>query len=218
MKLIPHTTWSWAAFWTGVLAGAWAMLLLLVLGTSKAHAAEEPQRDIHQPIEGQIEMTYALVHGLVAYKWHLPKHYAEIEPPVIHIVPQDKLCEMAQLPEGCSAQGVQLLKAIYIIDTLDWTDPVQVTVLAHEYVHYLQTLRPGPDGKPEGQVTWGHCMKAIDREVEAYTIQAEILSHLPGWGKENAQRWLYHTLQMLNLSRAACRKFLHDNHLDEEQQ
>lgn len=140
-----------------------AGLVLAGVVTSKScHAGE--------PTQAQIDMTYALVYGLVAYDLKLPR-MGVFPAPKIHIVSKEKICTLMEVASPCLFLAAAHEDDIYITREHDWSDPRQVTILAHEFVHFFDWVAKG------GIETW---CENFDRELRAYGVQTHILLQIRG--------------------------------------
>lgn len=104
--------------------------------------------------QGQVNAAYAVAYG---HMGHIPQN-----PPTIRIVSRERMCEVAEQP-GCRMPGIERAGVVYLIDTIDPSDPFQSSVLVHELVHYVQY-------DLHGEATT--CEERVRREREAYEIQA----------------------------------------------
>lgn len=86
--------------------------------------------------------------------------------PAVRVVRQEEICRAAHYPEPCAIKGYYTEGVILLIDTLDFSNVEDTTVLLHEYVHWLQELRLGPAKD---------CLDNLEREIEAYRLQANVL-------------------------------------------
>jgi len=139
-----------------------SLITISMIMTMREVRAAEPTRE-------QVDMTYALVYGLVAHDLGL-KRMGEFEPPIVHVVTPDKACEIAGLEKNCVIGGMAIGRDIYVLDTTDWASATETTVLAHEFVHFFQYEALGP--------TKSWC-DHYAREIYAYRIQGDIVFKLP---------------------------------------
>lgn len=107
----------------------------------------------------QAASIYALAYG--QYHGKLPDR-----PPTIRIVPAAELCARYRMPPHCPVLGLYLDSQVLLSDSLDFSKPEDASVLLHEFIHYLQEQAHGPVHD---------CQTEIQRERQAYLIQAEVL-------------------------------------------
>lgn len=127
-------------------------LLLVALLFSSVSIAEVPSRD-------QLISQYAAAYGRLGIG--IPE-----APPHIYPVSQKTLWAIAQC-EHCNIQGAQLGDSVFYLETLNFMDPMDSSILLHELIHYVQWWKYG---------TAKTCEERADREWEAYKIQAFVLS------------------------------------------
>lgn len=89
------------------------------------------------------------------------------KPPDVHVVSPATLCDIVNREEGCGVKGVQLADTILLSSVLDMNNTMDRSIVAHEFVHYLQWTRKGRAKS---------CTERADREEDAYKVQASILS------------------------------------------
>lgn len=123
------------------------VLLLATLAALPALGRELTQQ--------QADATYAIAYG---YSGFIP-----VKAPDLHVVPRAQLCERAGLPAACALRGLSAPDgAVYLDDALDFSEPVDASILLHELVHYVDFMRSGPVK---------NCADWMDRERRAYRIQ-----------------------------------------------
>ena len=90
--------------------------------------------------------------------------------PTIVLAKQAKLQELACPGRTCPmVRGLTTPDGrIWLDEELDFSDPIDASVLLHEVVHYLQWSRSGPVRS---------CDNWRRREIHAYTVQMEALHH-----------------------------------------
>lgn len=123
----------------------------------------------------QVGTIYALAWG--QYGGALPE-----QPPMIELVPQSRLRELAGC-ERCPVRGMHMHGTIYLDQVLDFAQAYDASILLHEYIHYFQWVAHG-DAQS--------CEEALERERRAYAIQAHVLAKT-GNGTMN----VLHALRML---------------------
>lgn len=101
---------------------------------------------------------YGSAHGGMAWPQSRPE---------VRLLAQADLCAAAHYPEHCAIKGYYRDGLILLVNTLDFSNVEDTTILLHEYVHYLQELRLGGPAKT--------CQDNLDREMEAYRLQAAVL-------------------------------------------
>lgn len=107
----------------------------------------------------QATHTYAIAYGQAGF---IPE-----KAPTIHLVNRVKLCRIAGLNEACRARGLTDADGvIYLDDTLDFSQPLDASILLHEMVHYVDWAKDGPGTS---------CEEWVRRERRAYTIQGHAL-------------------------------------------
>lgn len=87
-------------------------------------------------------------------------------PPTIHLVPQDKLREMACPGRACNVRGFSIGLDIFLDEDLDMSSVYGASILYHEALHFLQMVNLGPAK---------NCEEWVDRELEAYRLQNYVL-------------------------------------------
>lgn len=110
----------------------------------------------------QAANSYAIAYGHAGF---IPD-----KAPIIRITARPNLCRIAGLNDACKARG--LLNSdgvIYLDDTLDFSDPMDVSVLIHEMVHYVDWAKDGPATDCDG---W------YRKEYRAYMIQGKALEKI----------------------------------------
>ena len=108
----------------------------------------------------QAASLYAIAYGQAGF---IPD-----ESPTIYLTPAKELDEIV-CKRPCGAKAAQIENGIYLLDTLDMTDPMNASILLHELVHFVQWKQ---HGKAKD------CDDYHNREVEAYRIQFDALSRL----------------------------------------
>lgn len=140
---MPQDRWAWV----------WFILLLVALLYPSLSKGAPLTKD-------QAASLYAIAYGQIGF---LPE-----ESPTIYLVPAKELDDLiCQKP--CGAKAAQLENKIYLLDTLDMTDPMHASILLHELVHYVQWKKSGPAKD---------CDEHQNREAEAYKIQFAALERL----------------------------------------
>lgn len=163
---------------------AWAGMLVIGVFIGMVMAIDACRAEDNLPTPDQLDMTYALTYGLVAYKMGLPR-MGDFTPPTVQFVPLSALCEAMSLPKTCkglggitdSKTGRILFNAAY-----DYRDPVYMTILVHEFVHYFQFVKYGE--------TQDWCDN-YRRERQAYDVQAEVLTKI---GTVEAEYQMHHAM------------------------
>jgi len=171
--------WNWSLVGALIINfGLWAFLLLLLLSPAGANSADGPK-------EGQVEMTYALTWGLVAHDLGLApaKRLSDFVPPTVEVLNQDDLCAQSYKPRGCTPAAVSAGQRVLISDRLDWSDPADMTILLHEFVHFFQEQARGP-------LMVNECNEIATREMYAYKVQGLALEKLPDWNRGKVDQWL----------------------------
>lgn len=102
----------------------------------------------------------------VAYgQFHGPREWLE-QPPTVILTSADRLCDMYGMAPGCRVLGIYQPGIVYLDKTLDFDNLHDASVLLHEYTHHFQYLKRGK---------MLDCADWMDREREAYAIQANVL-------------------------------------------
>ena len=140
---MPKDFWGWT----------WLCLLLWALLYPSLSRGADLSKD-------QAASLYAIAYGQVGF---LPE-----DAPTIYLTPADKLDEIV-CGKPCGAKAAQVEKAIYLLETLDMTEPFNASILLHELVHFVQWKKNGPSKD---------CDEYRAREVEAYQIQFDALERL----------------------------------------
>ncbi len=160
----------------------WTLLMLTLIGVF-LFCVNPHHAEANEPTKDQIEQTYALAYGLVAYKMKLPR-LGEFPPPEIHMSDNKALCAMFHREPGCPIRGVTSGKRIYLDSAEHWESPAIMTIVLHEYVHYFQNVKLGETAE---------VCESIRREEQAYRVQWEVLNKLPPeyeWAVRSVQRVL----------------------------
>ena len=123
--------------------------ILLVLNYCTADAKELTKE--------QSVMVYATAYGDMHF---IPEHA-----PTIRVTSQEVLREVCRCGYP-NVKGAYLDGTVYINQDLDFGEPLSVSILYHELIHYIQAEKDGP--------THG-CEMSMEREVEAYGRQANFL-------------------------------------------
>jgi hypothetical protein len=127
-------------------------LLLLLLISGAAHAGP-----FHAE---QLEGLYVLAIGRA--QLGVPER-----PPQVYRVSKSVLQTIA-CRRPCEARAVQIADAVFYRDDMNPNDTIDASILAHEFVHYLQWIKHGP-------VDDGDCLGKAARERQAYQVQRELL-------------------------------------------
>lgn len=130
--------------------------VLLFLWAMFAHAGNcgvQQQDFIFTVAYGQ----YGSVHGGMPWPDHRPE---------VKVVGQEEICASGGYPQQCAVKGLYRGGVILLVDTLDFENVEDTTVLMHEDIHFLQEIRLGP---PKD------CLDGLEREQEAYRLQAAVL-------------------------------------------
>ncbi len=128
--------------------------------------------------QNQAVSLYAIAYGSVG---HLPNI-----PPKVVIAHRDKLCDLADMKDGCPVRGLQLGDTVYLDETLDFDDPLDASIALHEFSHYVQWAKLGPAQ---------NCKEWLEREEQAYTIQMHALNKI-GVDFSSVMRSLHRVRQM----------------------
>lgn len=94
-----------------------------------------------------------------------PREWLDMAPE-INVVPRAVICARFGQHEQCAARASHWPDGIYVDEALDFSDIYVVTILVHEMVHRLQYLKSGPSKD---------CAEWMRREIQAYTIQGDVL-------------------------------------------
>lgn len=89
--------------------------------------------------------------------------------PVVDYVPQEKLAALVCQHVCPQIYGAQVGNKVYIADSLDMEDPMNRSVMFHEFIHFLQWANKG-EAKD--------CQEYLEREREAYGWQKYILEKI----------------------------------------
>jgi len=95
------------------------------------------------------DQSAMLYHIAIGHMGYIPEHAPEVR------ITADMPCRACK---GYQAEGT-----VYVLDTLDFAQPHDSSILLHEFVHYVQWSR---DGTAKGCSDW------LAREAQAYGIQA----------------------------------------------
>jgi hypothetical protein len=136
----------------GLMEWTWYGLLLFALLYPSLASADLTRE--------QAASLYAIAYGQVGF---LPE-----DSPTIYLMPAEELDELV-CKKPCGAKAAQVEANIYLLDTLDMTNPMNASILLHELVHFVQWKQHGPAKD---------CDDYHDREVEAYKIQFDALARL----------------------------------------
>jgi len=94
-------------------------------------------------------------------------------PPPVNITSQEDLCKLVHDDKPtCVVRGLYHNHEVYVLDTLDFSTVIATAILLHEYIHYFQELKLGPVQ---------NCGDNLDREMEAYHIQYNVLKASGEW-------------------------------------
>lgn len=91
------------------------------------------------------------------------------EPPHFYPVTSKTLALLACGKPDCGARALQVADAIFYDHRIDTGDPLDLSILVHELVHYAQWVT-------RGEATT--CVERRAREEEAYRVQAEVLDRI----------------------------------------
>lgn len=144
---------EYALYFLGWLVAA----ILGALGLLTLLAPFTPARAA-QLSDEQAAVIYAAAYG--QYGGALPDRA-----PTVHLVPASRLHALS----GCAHCAVRALHRdgeVYLDESLDFSRPLDASILLHEFVHYLQYRALGAAA---------NCEEWLDRERQAYAIQAQVL-------------------------------------------
>jgi hypothetical protein len=135
-----------------------AVLLGIVLVLTQCSAfADEPSRNPLQLTQEQAVMVYAAAYGDMKY---IPE-----QAPTVRVTTKEVLHEVCKCGYP-NVKGAYLDGVVYVDGDLDFGEPLNVSILYHEFIHYVQAMRDGP--------THG-CDMSMAREREAYGLQSTFL-------------------------------------------
>lgn len=163
---------------------AWAGILVLGVIIGIGMSIEACHAEDNLPTPDQIDMTYALTYGLVAYKMGLPR-MGDFEPPTVQFVPQPVVCLSIGAPKTCKGLGGTTdsrTGRILFSTAFDYRKPEYMTILVHEFVHYFQFVKYGE------ATDW---CENYRRERQAYDVQAEVLNKI---GTVAAEYQMHHAM------------------------
>jgi prolipoprotein diacylglyceryltransferase len=123
--------------------------ILLVLNYCTAQAAELTK--------DQVVVIYAVAYGDMRF---IPE-----KAPTVRVTTQEVLREVCRCGYP-NVKGAYLDGTVYIDQGLDFGEPLSVSILYHELIHYIQAQKSGP--------THG-CEMSMEREREAYGLQTTFL-------------------------------------------
>lgn len=138
------------------------LLVLLCIPVSAAGPTPQQARDI-------LAVAYGQYHG--------PRTLLD-DPPQIHIVTQDEIRELANCTQHCpNILGLYKEETgfVYLDNSVDFSTVYATTILLHEYIHYFQSKTRGLI-RDMGLSEQDMCLEFIEREREAYRIQAHVLA------------------------------------------
>lgn len=133
------------------------LLLALLLITQSVFAAEKDP-----PGPEQIRDLYVLAVGHAGIG-------VPLVAPNVYRVSNKTLCVLANRQDTCKVLGIQAADAVFYSNELDFTKPLDSSILLHEFVHYLQWAKSGNIKSTFEQRA---------RECQAYKVQAEVLGKL----------------------------------------
>jgi hypothetical protein len=127
---------------------------LLLLWCLTASAAELSQE--------QAFNAYAIAFGNAGY---IPPRA-----PIINLANRQSLCQSAGMKADCKVRAITDENGVITLDnTLDFSDPIDASILIHEMVHYVDWAKSGPAT---------NCAEWLRREQRAYTIQGHALEKI----------------------------------------
>lgn len=113
------------------------------------------------PSRDQLSSAYALAYGWLGIG--IPD-----KPPHIYPVSKATLYELVNCQQ-CPVKAVQIGDSIFYDETMNFSDPLDSSVLAHEMAHYVQWWKKGKAKT---------CEEKMEREWEAYKFQSHILDQI----------------------------------------
>lgn len=152
--------------WKWVVLTAVAVMFGTLVGVNTVRAETDP------PGPEQIQNLYMLAvgHAGIGVPEKAPKVYRMSEAALCAIIAQGPKCGM---------KGAQMADAVLYSEELDFTNPLDSSVLLHELVHYVQYERPVLDLKTFKWVKAGNAKPGLEwdkRECDAYKVQREVLA------------------------------------------
>lgn len=136
----------------------------LFVGAAPTHAAANEAPLPAQPMTLPLaKFLYAVAYG----QYHGPPEWLQLMPD-IQMMTREKLCASVKMPADCRAEGRYFEGKVYLLDTLDFADDFNQTVLVHEFFHHFQTLKSG---------AYNSCEDWLAREKEAYALHAVLLAN-----------------------------------------